>query len=145
MTHSTNLVEDSEKIGRFIFSQDHFSSVTKQVKYAAFLPASDKKASVYRIDGYTEEQIRDIDQEFVSGKRTDGKVSKARADLLAAQIRQSQLDVVPDPFPHIHHANIEGYSSEKSENKLKAIELAKKAILVQKQESNTASSLEWQT
>src|ERR1700733_9317682 len=129
MNHSTNLVKDSEKIGRFIFSQDHFNSTTKQVKYAAFMPASDKKASVYRIDGYTEEQILSIDKEFVSGKRTDGKESKGRADLFATQIRQSQLEVVPDPSPHLHHANIEGYSSDKSENKLKAVELAKNAVL----------------
>lgn len=130
MNCSTNLVADSEKIGRFIFSQDHFNSTTKQVKYAAFMPASDKKASVYRIDGYTEEQIISIDKEFVSGKRTDGKESKGRADLFAKQIRQSQLEVTPDPIPHIHHANIEGYTNNKSENKLKAIELAKSATLV---------------
>ena len=132
MSHPGNFVEDSEKIGRFIFSEDHFSNITRQVKYAAFMPASDKKASVYRIDGYTEEQICAIDEEFVSGKRTDGKKSKARADLFAKQIRQFHLDVVSDPFPHIHHANIEGYSSEKSENKLKAIELAKNACLYRK-------------
>ena len=130
MNYSTNLVDDSEKIGRFVFSQDHFNSNTKQVKYAAFIPALDKKASVYRIDGYTEEQIHFIDKEFVSGKRTDGKQSKARADLIAKQIRQSRLEIVSDPFPHIHHANIEGYSCDKSENKLKAIELAKNAVLV---------------
>jgi hypothetical protein len=141
MSHSSNFVEDSEKIARFIFSEDHFGSITKQVKYAAFMPASDKKASVYRIDGYTEEQIREIDEEFVSGKRTDGKKSKARADLFANQIRQCQLDVVADPFPHIHHANIDGYSSEKSENKLKAIELAKGASLVQKQEFSEIASM----
>ncbi len=132
MNSATSVVQDSEKIGRFIFSQDHFNGTTKRVKYAAFMPASDKKASVYRIDGYTEEQIISIDKEFVSGKRTDGKESKGRADLFAKKIRQSQLEVVSDPVPHIRHANIEGYSSGKSENKLKALELANSATLVQK-------------
>lgn len=130
-----DLVEDSEKIGRFIFSKSDFSITTKRVKYTAFLPASDKKASVYRIDDCTEEQIQVIDQKFVSGRRNDGRKSKARADLLTKQIRESQLDVVSDPFPHIRHANIEGYSNEESENILRAIELAKSAVLVENQKT----------
>jgi hypothetical protein len=41
------IVADSEKIGRFIFSEDHFNS-SGRVYPAAFLPAKDGKASVYR-------------------------------------------------------------------------------------------------
>lgn len=132
MNNLNYLIDDSEKIGRFIFSKDHFNAANKEVKYAAFMPAKDNKASVYRIDGFTEEQIWSIDHIYVSGKRTDGKVSVGRADLIAEQIRQVQLDVVSEPDPHIHHANIQGYPIEKSAIKLKAIELAKKANFIQK-------------
>ena len=126
----SNCIEDSEKIGRFIFSSDHFSRTNKTVKYAAFMPARDNMASVYRINDYTEEEISDLDKKFVSGKRTDGRMSKGRADLLAGQIRQTGLDVKAEPTPHKDHANIEGYSNDKSANKLKAIELARHATLV---------------
>ena len=44
MKNSADLIDDSEKIGRFIFSQDHFNSISKVVKYAAFLLARDNKA-----------------------------------------------------------------------------------------------------
>ncbi len=130
MSKLPDYVDDSEKIGRFIFFSDHFSMGNKNVKYAAFLPARDNKASVYRIDDYTEEEIAALDLQFVSGKRGDGRTSKARADLLAKQIRSSQLDVKPEPNPHKDHANIEGYTGDKSSDKLKAIELAKHATLV---------------
>lgn len=130
MNELFDFVADSEKIGRFVFSSDHFSTVNKTVKYAAFLPAKDSKASVYRINGYTEKEITELDKQFVSGRRTDGRTSKARADLFAIQIRQSQLDVTAEPTPHKDHANIEGYTSDKSAQKLKAIELAKHATLV---------------
>ena len=130
MSNSSDFVDDSEKIGRFIFSSDFFSSVNNRVKQGAFLPAKDNKASVYRVNGYSEKEISELDKQFVSGKRTDGKTSKARADLFAAQIRQSQLNVVSEPTPHKDHANIEGYASDKSAQKLKAIELANHAVLI---------------
>jgi hypothetical protein len=121
------LVEDSEKIGRFIFSEDHFNS-SGRVYPAAFLPAKDGMASVYRIDGLSEEEITQIDREFVSGLR--GKASKARADVFASNIRSVGLDVISAPIPHVRHADIRGFSSEKSEQKLKAMELAKYANLI---------------
>ena len=130
MTSASDFVDNSEKIGRFIFSSDHFSSVSNRVKYGAFLPAKDNKASVFRIDGYTEKEISELDKQFVSGKRNDGKVSKARADIFAIEVRKSQLDVISEPTPHKDHANIEGHASDKSAQKLKAIELANRATLI---------------
>jgi hypothetical protein len=126
----SDIVDDSEKIARFIFSSDHFSTISKRVKYGAFLPAKDNKASVFRINGYTEHEISQLDKQFVSGKRTDGKTSKARADFFVLEVRKSQLDVISEPTPHKDHANIEGYTSDKSAQKLKAIELANYATLI---------------
>jgi hypothetical protein len=53
----------------------------QSVKYTAFLPARDMAASVYRIDGCSEAEIEQIDQKYVSGQRTDNKVSKGRANV----------------------------------------------------------------
>lgn len=133
MSKSPDYVDDSEKIGRFIFFSDHFSVVNNNVKYAAFLPARDNKASVYRIDDYSEDEITALDNQFVSGKRTDGRTSKARADIFAKQIRKSHLDIKPEQNPHKDHANIEGYTGDKSSDRLKAIELARYAALVIKE------------
>lgn len=130
MSKIPDFVDDSEKIGRFIFFSDHYSIVSNAVKYAAFLPARDHKASVYRIDNYSEEEIALLDRQFISGKRIDGRTSKARANLFAKQIRASQLDIVPEPTPHKDHANIEGYTGDKSSDKLKAMELARHALLI---------------
>ncbi len=132
MKELETVVGDAERITRFIFSDDHYSAVNQRVKYGAFMPAPDGKASVYRTSECSEEEIGSIDQEHVSGKRTDGRKSKARADILAGQVREVKLDIVSEPSPHPRHANIERYSSDKSENRIKAMEMAKGAILIQK-------------
>jgi hypothetical protein len=104
------------------------------VKYAAFLPANaDNKASVYRVSGCNSSEIWEIDRKFVSGKRKDGHQSKARADLIVANVRGKGLDVVSAPKVHYRHANIEKYSLVESENRLKAMELAKISNLSLKQ------------
>ena len=102
----------------------------KVEKFHRILQNSVLQCVVAWINGYSEEDIWDLDKKFVSGQRTDGKVSKGRADLFAGQIRQEKLDVKAEPTPHKDHANIEGYSNDKSANMLKAIELANQATLV---------------
>jgi hypothetical protein len=53
---------------------------------------------------------------------------KARGDIKVAQVRESQLDVLAaEPPPR--HANLVGWPSEKSEQKLIAKQLAAGAIL----------------
>jgi hypothetical protein len=125
-------VEDSEQVARFIFSGSEYRISDQTVKYTAFMPAKDLAASVYRVSDCSDTDIAQIDQEYVSGKRRDGKVSKGRADILVGQVRKTQLDVVSAPFPHPRHANIKGYSSSEAENRMKAIELAQQAKLVLK-------------
>lgn len=96
------------------------------------MPAKDLAASVYRVSDCSDTEIAQIDQEYVSGKRRDGRVSKGHANILVEQIRKTQLDVVSAPFPHPRHANIEGYSPSEAENRMRAIELAQQAKLVLK-------------
>jgi len=125
-------VSDSETVARFIFSSSDYRVSNLTVKYSAFMPARDLAASVYRIDGCNEVDIAQIDRDHISGKRKDGKISKGRADILVEHVRKSKLNVVSEPSPHPRHANIEGYSSNESENRMKAIELAQQSKLVLK-------------
>ena len=127
-----NHVSDSEAVARFIFSSSDYRVSNLTVKYSAFMPARDLASSVYRIDGCDEADIEQIDQDHISGKRKDGKISKGRADILVKHVRKSKLDVISEPSPHPRHANIEGYSSNESENRMKAIELAQHSELVLK-------------
>ncbi|MBF8262451.1 MAG: hypothetical protein HW387_116 [Parachlamydiales bacterium] len=131
LTTLNSRVEDFETIARFIFSSSEYRVSDQTVKHTAFLPARDMAASVYRIDGCSEDEISQIDQKYVSGQRTDKKVSKGRADILVRQVRKAQLNVISNPSPHPRHADIVGYSSE-AENRMKAIELAQNAELVLK-------------
>lgn len=129
VTGLNNQVEDSESITRFIFSSSDYKPSNQTVKHSAFMPARDLVASVYRIDGCSETEISEIDQNFVSGLR--GKPSKGRADILVREVRNVQLNVVSNPSPHPRHADITGYSSE-AENRMKAVMLAQRAKLVLK-------------
>ena len=122
-------VEDSEIIARFIFSSGDYKSSDQTVKHTAFMPARDMAASVYRVEGCSEDEISEIDRKYVSGLR--GKLSKGRADVLVGQVRKVQLNVVSNPSPHPRHADIIGYSSE-AENRMKAAEIAQHAKLVLK-------------
>jgi len=58
------------------------------------------------------------------------KPIQARADLTAATIRNSGLEVEPEPTPHPAHADIVGWPQEKPEQMETAKELATLSQLV---------------
>ena len=105
-------VDDQENITRYIFQRKgRFNAETGTVKYAAFSPAKDGHASVYRTSGLKDLTIWELGIEHVEKKRTDGRKLLARADLLAKHIRRSRLDVVllwssPTGHPAKHIARI---------------------------------------
>lgn len=115
-----------EKLARFIFSSSHFSSQNFRVKHNAFLPTSAGEASVSRISDLPEPDIWPIGSVIATQR---GQTLYARGDLLAHDVRQVQLDVTPaEPPPR--HANIVNWPTDKSAQKLRAMELAEKAKLV---------------
>ena len=102
-------VPPGEKITRFIRYSSHFSIATNRVKPDAFLPH--KKSvdiSVFRISGLndsqelSESEIWEIGREHV---QTEDRPIKARANFLASNVYDSNLEVVPDEPPE-RHANI---------------------------------------
>lgn len=136
---STNIVEaivvpwpfetlqEDERISRFIFAKNHFNNV--RPKYGAFLPAEDGDLSVYRTHNLSEEDIWELDRVFVTGQRTDGKVSKARGDLPCSEIFKAGVVITPEISSHPRHANISAYASEESAQRSQAQQLAEASKL----------------
>ncbi len=122
-------VKDSERISRFLVP-DHFKKLNMEVKAAAFLPPKDLQMSVYQTTTLDDPAVWHIGKKFVEAKRKDGKSIEARADLFAIDIRHQSLDIVSSPTPHKLHAHIIAWSLEKSSHRLKAAELALRAVLL---------------
>ncbi len=121
-------VSFTETISRYILSKNDFTK--NRIKYSAFIPYPHLELSIYRIDSLTEAEIWNIGQVEVANKR--GKPLLARGDVTVAQVGEvSGLEVTPDTDPESHylHANIINWPKMKSEQKLRAVELADRAQL----------------
>ena len=99
-------VSPGEKLTRFIRYGSHFSIVANRVRPDAFLPHKNEvDISVFRISGLNDSQelskneIWEIGREHV---QTEDRSIKARADLLASNVYDSNLEVVPDDPPERH-------------------------------------------
>jgi len=122
-------VSPTEKLTRYIFEQrGKFNPKEGRVIYRAFLPHPRRETSVCRISGIEENRIFKIGEKIGEIR---GKSLKARADVYASNVYAVKLRVQPTPMSdNPRHANIIDWPKEKSEQKLKAIELAEKASLV---------------
>ncbi|WP_420263729.1 hypothetical protein [Candidatus Magnetominusculus dajiuhuensis] len=118
-------VDTSENLTRFIFSKNDFRSSDEHVRYSAFMPPSNKLLSVFRIFDLADPEVWELgDKVGILRERT----LLARADIKVSNVNDSGLDVDANDDPP-RHANIVGWPEEKSEIKLKAIELADRAQL----------------
>lgn len=117
-----------ETVARYIVHDRHFSSQKRQVKAAAFEPDPRGEKSVFRVTELGEaarwalgvEQVEPFSESPV----------KARGDLSCADVHAEVLQFRIDKADHFRHANIVGWPGEKSLAKLKAAQLALKAIFV---------------
>jgi hypothetical protein len=117
----------SEILTRFIYFSKFIRSSNNTVRYAAFLPSpKDNQTSVFRVSGLSEGQIWNIADCDVTPTQTN--TIKGRADINSDDLVNSKLEVIPKEPPY-RHANISGWPDDKTERKLMAIELARKAIL----------------
>lgn len=121
-----NGVQANELLARFIFSKQHFSRENNRVKHNAFLPTPEGETSVSRIDTLDENAVWTIGQEVASVRQ---QMLYGRGDIKASRVFSIGLNVVPTETPP-HHANIVKWPAEKSEQKLRAMELAGAAKLV---------------
>ncbi len=121
-------VADRELLARFIFFESYFDTKKQRIKHNAFMPDQDLETSVSRIDALDEQQVWMIGVDVAS---ESGRRLCARGDLSTEIVRKHRLNVVSQEPPP-RHANIVGWPTEKSEQKLLAKELAASASLVVK-------------
>jgi len=73
-----------------------------------------------------------VEQLWAIGKSVAAKRSlllHGRADTNVSTVKDQELSVRPTPLPeNLNHANIDGWPTSKSEQKIKALEIAKTAI-----------------
>jgi hypothetical protein len=119
-------VKPEEYLSRYILRKSQFSTLYKRVKYVVFMPAPNGETSVFRISSLSANEIWDIGDREVAQKR--GLPLLGRADILAFQILSRNLKLIPDNSSS-RHANIVNWPTEKSEQILIAIELAKSSEL----------------
>jgi hypothetical protein len=122
------LVSPEENLTRYIFSDRHFKRVKGVVEYAAFMPDPRGETSVFRTSNLDAAAIWEIGDRIVASTRK--RLVLARADLVARFVFEASLRVAPAPISHRLHANIIGWSSDRSKQKLVALKLADKANLV---------------
>lgn len=124
-----------ENLSRFIFESSNYRPSDNTVRHTAFMPGTDKvtsilTTSVFRTSGLGANAIWAIAETEVVPLR--GKPVLGRADLIAASVIDSGLNVVPQE-PPLKHANIIGWSEEKTKRREIALELAAAASLSLKQ------------
>lgn len=132
MTGAANPISPDELLSRYLFNNREFDPATGTVKYPAFLPSpKNGETSVFRTSGLAETKIWQIGSNIGKNRKTPVSVL-VRADLEAGHVYTSGLKINPDKKPSLH-ANIIGWPSEKSAQKLLAMMLADKARLLLKQ------------
>ena len=117
-----NQVDATEILARYIFHRNHYRPSDNTVKYSAFMPPADKRLSVFRTPGLSEDAIWEL------GESLRKQSLLGRADIAAAVVSDVELAIEADDIPH-RHANIVGWPDDQSAVKLKALELSERAHL----------------
>lgn len=117
-------VQDDERLARYILYRRHIRR-DDSVRPEAFMPHPHVDLSVTRHLGLNESQIWKIGQRVADQR---GKPLFGRADVVSMGFTQHRLKVVGDPIPdNPNHANVSNWPSEKSQQKILALEIAKAA------------------
>lgn len=128
-------VSSDEQVTRFLVESRWFSQKTNHVSAQAFKPRNPKppetvfKTSVYRTNGCSAEEIWLIGENYVTKKRSDGRMVLARAEIAAEIVFSESLNLTPAPTPHPRHADITAWPDQPEKRLEKANQLAIKAKL----------------
>ena len=115
-----------ECLARFILQKKWYRA-DKTIKHNAFMPNQNGEVSVYRTNDLTGQQINEIGRLHVA--EILNKKLLGRAEIVTSSILKQNLKIEVDPEPHPRHANIIGWSTDKSKHKMISIELAAEAQL----------------
>ncbi len=116
----------SDLLARFLMSKRHFNAATGAINSSGFMPPADLRLSVFQIKGLTSVEVWELGLRYVA-QPPDRNVH-GRADLANGSVRDVGLTLELDDSPP-RHAAIKGWPTEKSEQKLRALELAKRSTL----------------
>ena len=126
----TSEIGDAERISRFARHKTEYSLIADRVYHSLFLPPSSLRLSVFWSTEIADEDLWRIGDEVVF--KGLGRVM-ARGDVIVAAIRDSGLQLEPDPEVHPKHANVVGWPVDKAKRIRIAKTLAGKAKLIARQ------------
>ena len=124
-----SIVNPTESLGRYLTQKNHFSRRDNAVRTLAFMPPTNLRLSVFRKDGLSLEALWDIGQRKVINNMPEPRTLYGMADIKISKVLESELRVEPNQLPS-RHANICGWSEDKSKQKSIAQQLAAEANLI---------------
>ena len=116
--------EVMDPLARHCRDSGHMRPGLGKAHYKAFMPARDRKASVFYAGGQTVATLEQIGRAVVA--------MSVRGHALVAKmtVEGRNLQIVADPEPHPLHANIVGWDEDDSKNRLHAHALAEASQLI---------------
>ncbi len=129
-------VDGKERISRYLLREKLFDRKTRVVFAQAFKPPQAtpefpiRQTSVYRTQRLNEDDIWHVGDEYVTKLHAKQWPVLGRADIHADELFEVDLTIVPAPYPHPLHADIEGWPSEDELIELKLVSLSRKAALI---------------
>ena len=113
-------VADKELLARYVTQSGQFRSSNNTIKPDLFMPHPYQELSLTRHQDATKEEIWEVGFDVASKKKLYG-----RADIQASKCKIDSLQVTAKPlFSNPNHVDIEGWPSEKQEQKAIAQKLA---------------------
>ncbi len=125
-----SIVNPNESLARYLTQKNHFSRWDNTVRTSAFMPPTNLRLSVFRIDGLSLEALWDIGQRKVINNMPEPRTLYGMADIKASKVREFDLEIEPSNTPP-RHADICGWP-EKAKHKSIAQQLAAEAKLILK-------------
>lgn len=119
-------VRPEETITRFLVHRDEYKPSLGRPSFTAYMPDGNGEKSVYRTQGLSTAEVREIGREHVEPLR--GQL-KGHADQLASVILDAGLAIELDTRPHPRHANIKGWKNSRPADRIVAEKIAQTALL----------------
>lgn len=117
-------IDDNENLVKFILSSNQFRSSDLTIKPEAFMPSiKTMDVSMFRTLDISNEELWETGNQIAKGRPA---ALYGKTELKAQFVRLEGLEIEETETPR-NHVNIKGWPSEKSYQKMKAIELAKNA------------------
>jgi hypothetical protein len=123
---NSKIIEDSEKLSRFILFSRWYRKESKNVNPEAFMPYK-LELSVTRTKDLSDHGLMEIEKIIAKNRSA---TLYGNAIIKAVEVSTINLDAIPAPVEeNPNHANVIGWPNEKSSQKMLAIEFASKAEL----------------